>query len=90
MKDTELTYIEHLTRMVGIKYEIMIFNFYREQLNRLPKQQSQKLKLTEDVIESLLPKAEKLLSLHRGILQKICKWSIKNDTLIDVFININE
>lgn len=65
-------------------------NLYREQLNSLPKSQWNKIKLTEGIIESLFPKAEKLLSLHRGILEKIAKWSIKNDTLIDVFKNIDE
>lgn len=69
---------------------IPVFNSFREQLSSLPKSESSKIKLTEDIIESLFPKAEKLLSLHRGILEKIAKWSIKNDTLIDVFKNIDE
>lgn len=45
-------------------------------------------KFSEGEIESLFPNAEKLLSLHRVILDKISEWTPKNDTLIEVFTNM--
>ena len=49
-----------------------------------------KLKISDEIIESLFPNAKIILSFHYRILDKLNKWTPKNDTLLEIFSEIEE
>ncbi|CAI2375603.1 unnamed protein product [Moneuplotes crassus] len=88
MKDTEITYIEQLLRMIGIKEAFV--KEIGEHSDKKDKDFSSKLKISKQDVEDLFPNVKELLSYHYKILDKLTRWTPKNDTLADIFWSIQD